>query len=91
MSVCIHMKEMYGVFQGGKWHSYEPSVSLRSDPRVTPYQLRIAAAAFIAALNMGYSDAKAYALSDAIVFKHLYTDLQYTKDFEEEISRITGE
>jgi hypothetical protein len=85
------MEQMYGVFQGGQWHHYEPSVSLRSDPRITSYQLRIAAAAFIAARHKGYSEARAYALSDAIVFKHLYTDLQYTKDFEEEISRITGE
>jgi len=85
------MEQVYGVFQGGKWHQYEPSISLRSDPRITPYQLRIAAAAFIAAVNRGYSETRAYALSDAIVFKHLYTDLQYTKDFEEEISRVTGE
>jgi hypothetical protein len=85
------MEEAYGVFQGGKWHKYEPSVSMRTDPRITPYQLRIAAAAFVAAIQKGHSESKAYALSDAIVFKHLYTDLHYTKDFEEEISRITGE
>jgi hypothetical protein len=85
------MKEVYGVFQGGKWHEYEPSVSLRTDPRITPYQLRIAAAAFVAAKLKGYSESKAYSLSDAVVFKHLYTHLDYTNDFEEEISRITRE
>lgn len=85
------MVEVYSVFQGGKWHEYEPSVSMRTDPRITSYQLRLAAAAFIAAKQKGYPDVKAYALSDAIVFKHLYTDLHYTKDFEEEISRITRE
>jgi hypothetical protein len=83
--------EIYGVFQGGKWHHYEPSVSLRTDPRITPVQLRLAASAFVSARQKGYSEAKAYALSDAIVFKHVYTDLQYTKDFEEDISRVTRE
>jgi hypothetical protein len=83
--------ETFGVFLKGKWHQYEPPVSLRSDPRITQYQLRIAAAAYVAARQRGYSEAKAYSVSDAIVFKHVYTDLQYTKSFEEEISRITGE
>lgn len=85
------MAEVYSVFKGGKWHEYEPSVSMRTDPRITPYQLRLAAAAFVSARQKGYSEAKAYALSDAIVFKHLYTDLHYTKDFEEDILRITRE
>lgn len=85
------MKEVFGVFQGGKWHEYEPSVSLRTDPRITNYQLRLAAAAFVAAKQKGYTDAKAYVLSDAIVFKHLYNELHYPKDFEEEILGITGE
>ena len=84
------MVEVYSVFQGGKWHEYEPSVSMRTDPRITPHQLRLAAAAFVAAKQKGYSEAKAYQLSDAVVFKHLYTELHYTKDFEEEISEIMG-
>ncbi len=83
--------EAYSVFQGGKWHQYEPSIALRTDPRITPYQIRLAAAAYMSARQKGYSETKAYSLSDAVVFKHLYTDLQYTKDFEEEISRITRE
>lgn len=83
--------EVYGVFQDGKWFTYEPSISLRTDPRITPYELRLAAAAFLAARRKGFSEDKAYSLSDAVVFKHLYNDLQYTKDFEEEISRITRE
>lgn len=88
LSQCM---EVYGVFQGGKWLTYEPSVALRTDPRITSYQLRLAASAFISARQKGYSEEKAYSLSDAIVFKHLYNELQYTKDFEEEISRITRE
>ena len=85
------MEEVYGVFQGGTWHIYEPSVSLRTDPRITSYQLRLAAVAFMAAKRKGYSESKAYSLSDAVVFKHLYTHLNYTNEFEEEILGITGE
>jgi hypothetical protein len=84
------MKEVFAVFQGGKWHEYEPSIALRSDPRITPHELHIAAAAFIAAKHQGYSETKAYSLSDAIVFKQLYTHLQYAREFEDEILGIAG-
>ncbi len=85
------MEEVYSVFQDGTWQTYTPSVTLASDPRVTSYQLRLAAAAFVSAKRKGYSEAKAYSLSDAIVFKHIYNELQYPKGFEEEVSRVTRE
>lgn len=80
--------EIYSVFVKNEWQLYTPSQRLRADPRITRHYLHIAAAAYVSAKNKGYSEEKANSLAEAIVFKHLYNELQYTKDFEAEIQSL---
>ena len=77
--------EVYSVYKNKKWMEYKPSVTLCTDPRVTTYHIRIAASAYIAAIQKGFSEVRANILAEAVVFKHLYTDLQYSNDLEDEI------
>lgn len=80
--------EVYSVYRNKKWIEYKPSITLRTDPRVTKPYMQIAASAYGSAIQKGYSEVKANILAEAVVFKHLYTDLQYSNDFEEEIQSL---
>lgn len=80
--------EVYGVFQSGKWISYEPSITLKTDPRITDSHIRLAAAAYMSARKKGTSEERATSLAEAIVFKQLYPELQYTNEFEEELASL---
>ena len=80
--------EIYSVFVKNEWRDYIPSIRLKADPRMTRYYYQIAATAYVSAKNKGYSEEKANSLAEAIVFKHLYNELQYTKEFEAEIQSL---
>lgn len=80
--------EVYGVFLSGKWITYEPSVTLKTDPRITKQCIRLAAAAYGSAIQKGMTEHKANTLAEAVVFKQLYPELQYTNEFEGELASL---
>ena len=77
--------ETYGIFRNGQWIEYKLSVTAQEDPRWTEAEKWLAASVFATAKTKGFSNEKAYQLSDAVVFQTIYKDLEYSEALQKEI------
>jgi hypothetical protein len=75
---------MIPVFSNGRWISYSPP----SDVFWSRNWNLQAASLYAAALQKGYSEKEAAQLAEMYVSKQLYTGLQYSKRFEDQLKAL---
>jgi hypothetical protein len=77
--------DVFAVFRRGRWVDYVPSLTAITDPRWTDTQRHLAASVYASLLTKGFEAERAHQVSEAYVFKTLYTDLKYSKQIEQDL------
>lgn len=80
--------EVLAVFRNGRWIQYVPRITLLSDPRITGCLQQKATSVYVTALQKGFQEERAHTLAEAVVFKDIYSELEFEKDLESDIRRL---
>lgn len=77
--------DVFAVFRRGRWVDYVPSITALTDPRWTDTQRHLAASVYASLLSKGFEAERAQQVSEAYVFKTLYSELKYSKGIEQDL------
>ena len=77
--------DVFAVFRRGRWVDYVPSLTALTDPRWTDTQRHLAASVYASLLSKGFEAERAQQVSEAYVFKTLYSELKYSKGIEQDL------
>ena len=77
--------DVFAVFRRGRWVDYVPSLTAVTDPRWTDTQRHLAASVYASLLSKGFEAERAQQVSEAYVFKTLYSELKYSKGIEQDL------
>ena len=77
--------DVFAVFRRGRWVDYVPSITALTDPRWTDTQRHLAASVYASLLSKGFEAERAQQVSEAYVFKTLYSELKYSKGIDQDL------